>query len=102
MPCGAQPKSHTCKKKPVTASGSWLAGGIRASNVRTVALMTGVREVHTSLSKDVEAKPSDGGAELGALLNSHKSYRVLEHDVRAFKSALDAIAVESKQGARLQ
>ena len=77
-------------------------GGIRASNVRTVALMTGVREVHTSLSKDVEATPSDGGAEFGARLNSHKSFRVLEHDVRAFKLALDAIAVEAKAGARLQ
>jgi copper homeostasis protein len=82
--------------------GIMAGGGIRASNVRTVALMTGVREVHTSLSKDVEAKPSDGGAEFGALLNSHKSFRVLEHDVRAFKSALDAIAVEAKQGVRLQ
>jgi copper homeostasis protein len=77
-------------------------GGIRASNVRTVALMTGVREVHTSLSKDVEATPSDGGAEFGARLNSHKSFRVLEHDVRAFKLALDAIAMEAKAGARLQ
>ncbi|HMG84460.1 MAG TPA: copper homeostasis protein CutC [Terracidiphilus sp.] len=82
--------------------GIMAGGGIRASNVRTVALMTGVREVHTSLSKDVESKPSDGGAEFGARLNSHKSFRVLEHDVRAFKSALDAIAVEAKPGARLQ
>jgi copper homeostasis protein len=89
-------------KKAGDRIGIMAGGGIRASNVRTVALMTGVREVHTSLSKDVEAKPSDGGAEFGALLNSHKSFRVLEHDVRAFKSALDAIAVEAKQGARLQ
>jgi copper homeostasis protein len=90
------------KKKAGDRIGIMAGGGIRASNVRTVALMTGVHEVHTSLSKDVEAKPSDGGAEFGALLNSHKSFRVLEHDVRAFKSALDAIAVEAKQGARLQ
>ncbi len=90
------------QKKAGDRIGIMAGGGIRASNVRTVALMTGVREVHTSLSKDVEAKPSDGGAEFGALLNSHKSYRVLEHDVRAFKSALDAIAVEAKQGPRLQ
>ena len=90
------------QKKAGDRIGIMAGGGIRASNVRTVALMTGVREVHTSLSKDVEAKPSDGGAEFGALLNSHKSFRVLEHDVRAFKSALDAIAVEAKQGARLQ
>ncbi|MGA8085935.1 MAG: copper homeostasis protein CutC [Terracidiphilus sp.] len=89
-------------KKAGDRIGIMAGGGIRASNVRTVALMTGVREVHTSLSKDVEAKPSDGGAEFGARLNPHKSFRVLEHDVRAFKTALDAIAVESKQGARLQ
>lgn len=90
------------QKKAAGRIGIMAGGGIRAANVRTVALMTGVCEVHTSLSKDVEAKPSDGGAEFGARLNSHKSFRVLEHDVRAFKSALDAIAVESKQGARLQ
>ena len=60
-------------------------GGIRASNVRTVALKTGVVEVHTSLSKDVEARPSDGGAELGSRPNGHKSFRVTrEHDVRVF------------------
>ena len=77
-------------------------GGIRASNVRSVALKTGVREVHTSLSKDVEARPSDGGAELGSRQNGHKSFRVLEHDVRVFKSALDAITVESQPGAPVQ
>ncbi len=90
------------QKKAGDRIGIMAGGGIRASNVRTVALKTGVREVHTSLSKEVEAKPSDGGAEFGARLISHKNYRVLEHDVRAFKSALDAIAVEARQGGRLQ
>jgi copper homeostasis protein len=90
------------QKKAGDRIGIMAGGGIRASNVRTIALKTGVREVHTSLSKEVEAKPSDGGAEFGARLIPHKSYRVLEHDVRAFKSALDAIAVEARQGGRLQ
>lgn len=89
-------------KKAGDRIGIMAGGGIRAANVRNVALMTGVREVHTSLSKDVVAMPSDGGAEFGARLNNHKSFRVLEHDVRAFKSALDAIALEAKQGTRLQ
>jgi copper homeostasis protein len=71
-------------------------GGIRVSNLRTIALKTGIREVHTSLSVEVDASPSDGGAELGDRQNGHRSFRVLEHDVRAFKSALDAIAVEAK------
>ena len=73
-------------------------GGIRVSNLRTIALKTGIREVHTSLSKDGETKPSDGGAELGTWQNAHKSFRVLEQDVREFKSALDAIAAEAKLG----
>lgn len=77
-------------------------GGIRASNIRIVALKTGVHEIHTSLSKDVESRPSDGGAEFGTRQNGHKSFRVLEHDVRAFKSALDAIALEAQSGAPVQ
>jgi copper homeostasis protein CutC len=87
------------QKKAGDRIGIMAGGGIRASNVRTVALMTGVREVHTSLSKYVESRPSD---EFGARINNHRSFRVLEHDVRAFKSALDAIAVDAKPGARLQ
>jgi copper homeostasis protein len=77
-------------------------GGIRASNVHSLAMKTGVHEVHTSLSKDVVAQPSDGGAEIGLRPNGHKSFRVLEHDVRAFKFALDSVAVESKPGTPVQ
>jgi copper homeostasis protein len=90
------------QKKAGNRIGIMAGGGIRASNVRTVALKTGVVEVHTSLSKDVEPRPSDGGAELGTRQNGHKSFRVLENDVRVFKSALDAIAVEAKPGAPVQ
>lgn len=82
--------------------GIMAGGGIRASNVRALTVKTGVREVHTSLSKDVETVPSDGGAELGNRQNGNKSYRVLEHDVRAFKSALESIAVERKTGALVE
>lgn len=77
-------------------------GGIRASNIRPLALKTGVREVHTSLSRDVKREASDGGAELGTRLNGHKSFRVLEHDVRAFQSALESITVERKRAALVQ
>lgn len=77
-------------------------GGIRATNVHALALKTGVAEVHTSLSKDVVAQPSDGGAEIGLRPTGHKSFRVHEHDVRAFKSALDSVAVESRSGTPVQ
>jgi copper homeostasis protein len=77
-------------------------GGIRASNIGTLALKTGVREVHTSLSRDVKTAASDGGAELGTRLNGHKSFRVLEHDVRAFKSALESISVERQRAALVE
>jgi len=77
-------------------------GGIRASNVRTIALKTGIYEVHTSLSKNVAHVPSDGGAELGARQNGHKSFRVHEHDVQAFKSALESLALETKPGFPVQ
>ena len=80
------------QKKAGERIGIMAGGGIRASNVRAVALKTGVREIHTSLSKDVEGSPSDGCAEFETRQNGHKSFRVLENDVRAFKSALDAIA----------
>ncbi|MGA8739944.1 MAG: copper homeostasis protein CutC [Terracidiphilus sp.] len=75
-------------------------GGIRASNVRTVALTTCVHEIHTSLRQDVEVKLSGRGTELSTRQNGQKNFRLLEHDVRAFKSALDAIAVEAKSGSR--
>lgn len=77
--------------------GIMAGGGIRASNVRALALKTGVREVHTSLSKNAEES-----AELGSGQNGHKSYRVFEHDVRAFKAAIDAIGVDAAKGAPLQ
>jgi copper homeostasis protein len=77
-------------------------GGIRASNVRTIALKTGVGEVHTSLSKTVAHVPSDGGAELGGRAHARKSFRVLERDVEAFKAALGTVALEPKPALPVQ
>lgn len=68
-------------------------GGIRAANVQTVALKTGVREVHTSLSRKVEEIVATVGQ------NGHKTYRVLVDDVRAFKAAVDGIALDAATGA---
>ena len=89
------------QKRARSRIGIMAGGGIRASNVKAVALKTGVLEVHTSLSKEVAAKPSDGGAEFGTRQDPHRSFRVLEHDVRAFKLALDSL-VEADPGAPLQ
>jgi copper homeostasis protein len=72
-------------------------GGIRVSNLRTIALKTGVQEVHTSLSEEVDASTSSERAELSVGRDGYKSFRVLERDVREFKSALGAIAAEAKQ-----
>lgn len=89
-------------KRAGSRIGIMAGGGIRASNVRTVALKTGVSEVHTSLSKEVDAEPSDGGAELGSRQDTHRSFRVLEHDVRTFKSALDSLFMEADPGRPVQ
>ena len=72
-------------------------GGIRESNVRAVALKTGVREVHTSLSQSVK-----GSAELGSNRDGKRSYRVSEADVRAFRAALEAVEVDAATGGPLQ
>jgi copper homeostasis protein len=68
-------------------------GGIRISNVRHVALRTGIREIHTSLSTQVRSTAFDGGAEVAALHGGFTRFLVRENDVRAFKSALHTIPV---------
>ena len=62
-------------------------GGIRVSNVRAIALQTGVSEIHSSLSQQVESASSDQCVRRGP-----QPYSVLEQDVRAFMTALDHIA----------
>ena len=66
-------------------------GGIRITNVRNVALRTGIREVHTSLSTKVIGTAYDSGVEVNTLHGGFARFLVKEHDVRAFKSALHAI-----------
>jgi copper homeostasis protein len=77
-------------------------GGIRAANVRTIAVSTGVREVHTSLSRQVEVTVPDGDAEDGSRQIGPQSFRVLEDDVRAFRSALESITRKVESGASVQ
>jgi copper homeostasis protein len=67
-------------------------GGIRISNVRHIALATGIREVHTSLSTQVRSTAFDGGAEGNALHGGFTRFLLRENDVRAFKSALHTLA----------
>jgi copper homeostasis protein len=66
-------------------------GGIRISNVRNLALRTGIREVHTSLSTAVKSAAFDSGVEANALHGPFTRFLLREHDVRAFKSVLHAI-----------
>ena len=68
-------------------------GGIRVSNVRHLALFTGIKEVHTSLNTQVRSTDCDGGAEVSGLHSGFARFLVRENDVRAFKSALQAIPV---------
>jgi len=65
-------------------------GGIRISNVRHLALRTGIREVHTSLSTQVRSAAYDSGVEVNALHGPFTRFLVRENDVRAFRSALHA------------
>jgi copper homeostasis protein len=74
-------------------------GGVRAFNVRTIALRTGVREVHTSLNADTKNGGSDGGVEIHRLRRGFAPFIVTESDVRAFKSALLAVEAEEEPAA---
>ena len=84
-------------KKAGNRIGIMAGGGIRPSNVRTLALKTGVQEVHSSLSKNAEES-----AELGSGQNGHKIYCVIEHDVRAFRAAIEALGVDTSTSTPLQ
>jgi copper homeostasis protein len=77
-------------------------GGIRIGNVRTVALRTGIREVHTSLSTTVKSTAYDGGADGSELNGGFTRFVVTEDDVRAFKSVLREIALEMQARAPIQ
>jgi len=70
-------------------------GGIRPSNVRALTLRTGVGEVHSSLSKS-----SDETAEMGSDPYGRRTYLVLEEDVRAFRAAAEATALDTEMDVR--
>ncbi len=64
-------------------------GGIRASNVRGLVSRTGVGAVHTSLNPGT---PPAIDGEGGACVCGLRQFVVREHDVRTFRSELEAIA----------
>jgi copper homeostasis protein len=70
-------------------------GGIRPLNVRTLALKTGVGEVHSSLSRG-----SEESTELGSSQNGRRTYCVLEEDVRAFRAAIEATPLDLETDVR--
>jgi len=70
-------------------------GGIRPSNVRILTLRTGIGEVHSSLSRS-----SDESAEMGSDQNGRRTYLVLEDDVRAFRAAAEATALDTETDVR--
>jgi copper homeostasis protein len=69
-------------------------GGVRIGNVRSIALRTGVREVHSSLCTTVKDAACGGGADGNKLPGEFARFVVRESDVRAFRSALQSIALE--------
>ena len=71
-------------------------GGIRISNVRTIALRTGIHEVHSSLSTTVKSAAYDGGADGKDLQGGFTRFVVREDEVRKFKAALREIALETE------
>jgi len=69
-------------------------GGVRIGNVRSIALRTGVREVHSSLCTTVKDAACGGGADGNKLPGEFARFVVRESDVRAFRTALQSIALE--------
>jgi copper homeostasis protein len=77
-------------------------GGIRIGNVRTIALRTGVHEVHSSLSATVKSAAYDGGADGKDLHGGFTRFVVREDEVRKFKAALHEIGLELDARAPIQ
>ncbi len=65
-------------------------GGIRTSNVRSLALHTGVQEVHASLNTKVAGMPNHFASAVKSSQDGLAHFVLNEHDVRAFISELDA------------
>jgi copper homeostasis protein len=77
-----------------TRIGVMAGGGIRPSNVRKIAVHTGVRAVHTSLNMRTKSAARDAGAAVHTLHSGFGPFIVGENDVRALRSALHAIDIE--------
>ena len=75
--------------------GIMAGGGIRASNLRDIAIHTGVHAVHTSLSGGPKSTACEGGAAIHTLHSGFGHFVVRESDVRALKSALHAIDIQN-------
>ncbi len=71
-------------------------GGIRTSNVRRLALRTGVTEVHTSLSAPMPNVRRNGAQNGGLLSDVRVRFLVTADDVRAFKATLPAESPETE------
>jgi len=71
-------------------------GGVRAANARAIVDQTGVYEVHSSLSRAPEPDSSEGILEARRI--GQNGCRVVEDDVRAFRSVLASILTESDPG----
>ena len=69
-------------------------GGIRIGNVRDIALLTGIDEMHTSLNSKGPNHGVDGGAGPDAA-EASAHYVVNEGDVQAFKAVLHEVALRS-------
>lgn len=66
-------------------------GGIRRSNVRKLVERTGVRDIHTSLSKIAPPAGDGGGARIGSHPGENARFLVTEEDVRAIHSTLESL-----------
>lgn len=67
-------------------------GGIRRSNVRKLVERTGVRDIHTSLSKIAPPASNGGGARIGSHPGENARFLVTEEDVRAIHATLESLA----------
>jgi|CZKL01.1.fsa_nt_gi copper homeostasis protein len=77
-------------------------GGIRTSNVRNLALRTGVIEVHTSLSVPETNVRRTGVHHPEMSFGGCTRFQVMEEDVRAFRAALAADTPASRTRAFVQ
>jgi copper homeostasis protein len=66
-------------------------GGIRLSNVEHIVQATGIRAVHTSLNTQIRNGAHDSAADGNGQCGGLAPFVVREDDVRAIRSALDAI-----------